>query len=92
MTDRLVYSDSTRRVYVTAEQVGQTSPQATRTEWADPTVAQLTNAVAVLRQWAADADAVTVTSGNAVATLATVVDRLGVFFDRFADLLEDTYR
>ena len=45
-------------------------------------------AVATLRQWADDAEAVTVTSGNAVATLQTVVDRLGVFFDRFADLIE----
>lgn len=48
----------------------------------------VTNAVATLRQWADDAEATTVTSGNAVATLNTVVDRLGVFFDRFADLVE----
>ena len=46
------------------------------------------NAVATLREWAADADATTVTSGNAVAVLDVVVDRLGVFFDRFADLIE----
>lgn len=46
------------------------------------------NAVATLRQWADDAEATTATSGNAVAVLNTVVDRLGVFFDRFADLIE----
>ncbi len=45
-------------------------------------------AVTALRQWASDAQNVTVTTGNAVATLQTVVDRLGVFFDRFADLIE----
>ncbi len=46
------------------------------------------NAVAALRQWAIDADGTTVTSGNAVVVLQQVVDRLGVFFDRFADLVE----
>jgi hypothetical protein len=45
-------------------------------------------AIGTLRQWAKDADAVTVTQGNAVQVLQVVVDRLGVFFDRFADLLE----
>lgn len=30
----------------------------------------------------------TVTSGNAVQTLQVTVDRLGIFFDRFADMLE----
>lgn len=49
---------------------------------------QVGNAVAALRQWADDAEATTVTSGNAVAVLGTVVARLGVFFDRFADLIE----
>lgn len=49
----------------------------------------LDQAIDVLRQWAADAEATTVTSGNAVATLNVVVDRLGVFFARFADLLEN---
>ena len=44
--------------------------------------------VATLRQWALDAQGTTVTSGNAVATLQQTVDRLGVFFDRFADLIE----
>ncbi len=46
------------------------------------------NAVATLRQWAIDADGTTVTTGNSVAVLQQVVDRLGVFFDRFADLVE----
>jgi len=46
------------------------------------------NAIPTLRQWAIDARAVTVTSGNAVATLQTIVNRLATFFDRFADLLE----
>ncbi len=48
----------------------------------------VSQAVTTLRQWATDAQSTTVTSGNAVATLQTVVDRLGVFFDRFADLIE----
>lgn len=45
-------------------------------------------AVSVLRGWADDAQSTTVTSGNAVQVLNLVVDRLGVFFDRFADLVE----
>jgi hypothetical protein len=45
-------------------------------------------AIATLRDWANQSRATTVTSGNAVATLQTVVNRLGTFFDRFADLLE----
>lgn len=54
-------------------------------------VMDLTSSVATLRTWADDAAATTVTSGNAVATLQVVVNRLGVFFDRFADLLENQY-
>jgi hypothetical protein len=46
------------------------------------------DAVATLRQWALDAQATTVTSGTAVATLQIVVTRLGKFFDNFADLIE----
>lgn len=45
-------------------------------------------AIAALRQWADDAESTTATSGNAVAVLNTVLDRLAIFFDRFADLLE----
>jgi hypothetical protein len=45
-------------------------------------------AVVALRAWADDAAGVTVTAGNAVAVLQTMVARLAVFFDRFADLLE----
>lgn len=48
----------------------------------------LNTAIATLRQWSDDAEGTTVTSGNAVNVLQTVVTRLGVFFDRFADLLE----
>ena len=46
------------------------------------------NAVDTLRTWATQAGNTTVTQGNAVGTLQLVVDRLGVFFDRFADLIE----
>ena len=91
MADRLAYSDTDKRIFVVTEAT-PTTDQVERIEWTDPTSAQLANAVATLRQWADDADAVTVTSGNAVATLALVVDRLGVFFDRFADLVEHQYR
>lgn len=51
----------------------------------------LTQAVPTLRQWAADAEATTATNTNAVQVLNVVIDRLGVFFDRFADLLENQY-
>lgn len=50
--------------------------------------ARITAAIPVLRQWASDARGTTVTAGNAVATLQVVVNRLGVFFDNFADLLQ----
>ncbi len=48
----------------------------------------VSQAVVTLRQWASDAAGTTVTTGNQVAVLQQVVDRLGVFFDRFADLIE----
>lgn len=44
--------------------------------------------IATLRTWANDARNTTVTSGNHIATTQTIVNRLGTFFDRFADLLE----
>lgn len=46
------------------------------------------NSIATLRAWATEASAATVTSGNAVATLQVIVNRLGTFFDRFADMVE----
>lgn len=52
---------------------------------------KLTNvktSIATLRTWATEANGVTVTSGNAVAVLQTITNRLGIFFDRFADLIE----
>ncbi len=48
----------------------------------------VSQAVTTLRQWAVDAAGTTVTTGNQVAVLQQVVDRLGTFFDRFADLIE----
>jgi hypothetical protein len=45
-------------------------------------------AVTALRSWAEDAQNTTVTTGNHETVTQTVVDRLGVFFDRFADLIE----
>lgn len=50
--------------------------------------ALLEQSIPTMRQWASDARGTTVTSGNAVATLQVVVNRLGTFFDKFADLLE----
>lgn len=50
---------------------------------------RLAAAAATLRSWAEDARATDVTRDNAVQVLDVVVDRLGVFFDRFADLLDD---
>lgn len=49
----------------------------------------LSGAISTLRTWSDQAASTNVTQGNAVATLQTVVTRLGVFFDRFADLLEN---
>ncbi len=46
------------------------------------------NAVATLRSWAEDARNTTVTGANNDAVTQQVVDRLGTFFDRFADLVE----
>ena len=48
----------------------------------------VSQAVTTLRQWASDAAGTTVTTGNQVAVLQQVVNRLGTFFDRFADLIE----
>jgi hypothetical protein len=45
-------------------------------------------AVASLRSWAEDARNTTVTGANNDTVTQTVVDRLGTFFDRFADLIE----
>jgi hypothetical protein len=51
-------------------------------------VAAVDQAVTALRSWAEDARNTTVTTGNHETVTQTVVDRLGVFFDRFADLIE----
>ena len=45
-------------------------------------------AVSTLRSWAEDARNTTVTGANNDTVTQTVVDRLGTFFDRFADLIE----
>ena len=45
-------------------------------------------AVDTLRSWAEDARSTNVTNGNNNTVTQVVVDRLGVFFDRFADLIE----
>lgn len=63
---------------------------AIATESAQRTV-NLTSAIGTLRQWSEDAGNMAVTSGNVVATTQIVVNRLSVFFDRFADLLEQQY-
>jgi hypothetical protein len=46
------------------------------------------NAIPTLRTWATELQAVTVNSGNAVATLQALIDRQEIFYARFADLLE----
>ncbi len=48
----------------------------------------ITQAIPVLRRWAEDANAVTVTTQNAVSVLNILIPRIGTFFDKFADLLE----
>ncbi len=54
----------------------------------DQKATNVSQSVTTLRQWAADAASTTVTTGNQVVVLQQVVDRLGTFFDRFADLIE----
>ncbi len=54
----------------------------------DQKATNVSQAVVTLRQWASDAESTTVTKANSVATLQTVINRLGIFFDRFADLIE----
>lgn len=51
-------------------------------------ITKLLASIATLRSWANTARAATVTSGNAVATLSTVVKNLAEFYDGFADLLD----
>jgi hypothetical protein len=53
---------------------------------------ELANAIDTLRTWAAQARGTTVTTANHLATTQTVVTRLGTFFDRFADDLENRFR
>ena len=72
------------KVAYTAEELVQRADDADR----DAKMTNVGNSVATLRAWAVDAEGTTVTQGNAVATVQTVVTRLGVFFDRFADLIE----
>jgi len=45
-------------------------------------------AIPTLRTWVTQLEGVTVTSGNAVATLQALIDRQEIFYARFADLLE----
>lgn len=48
----------------------------------------LSASIATLRTWSTEAAGTTVTAGNVVAVTQTMVNRLGIFFSRFADLLE----
>lgn len=49
----------------------------------------LTQAIATLRTWADDAASTNVNNGNNTQVTQVLVNRLGLFFDRFADLLEN---
>lgn len=68
----------------TAEELAAEADEADR----EAKRTEVGRAVATLRQWAQDARDTTVTATNIVAVTNVVVDRLGVFFDRFADLIE----
>ena len=50
--------------------------------------ATLAAGITTMRTWADQMDTVTVTSGNAVANLQALMDKLPTFFRGFADLLE----
>lgn len=94
-TRQLIYEDDRTKVYEVLDDGGQvigtdTETEPTTDEQAhDTRESNLAGAIATLRTWSDQAAATNVTQGNAVATLQTVVTRLGVFFDRFADLLEN---
>lgn len=51
----------------------------------------LRQAISTLRDWAEQAQGTTVTNGNNTAVTQVLVDRLGIFFARFADLLDEQY-
>lgn len=52
---------------------------------------KLKGATATLRQWAEDArTSPAVTTGNVVQQVQTMKDRLGTFFDHFADFIDAT--
>lgn len=92
----LLYEDTDKKIYLDDpgeydEDGNEISPRVERRVYSDPQVDNLHKAAKVLKQWARDADKVNVTSQNAVQTLQVVVDRLGIFFDNFADLLETQY-
>lgn len=90
---RLVYKDTNKEVWVDAEatydQAGELlTSQVQRVEFKDDIHTLLQNGIITLKQWADEAEAITVTSGNSVAVLNTTMDRLAIFFDRFANLCE----
>lgn len=64
-----------------SNQVQQTLQRATQRN-------NLSNAIVTLRAWSDQAEGTIVTGPNTIATLQTIVTRLGIFFDEFADLLE----
>lgn len=51
----------------------------------------LRGAVRTLRDWSSQMEAHTVTQQNAVNTVQLLVDRMAVFFDRFADLIVEEF-
>jgi len=71
-------------VSLTQEELNEIADRAARN--AKKTL--VANAIPTLRTWATELSAVTVTSGNAVATLQALIDRQEIFYARFADLLE----
>lgn len=88
----LIYDDAGPTVQQVAalQSLANTNPQSVNAPWrivaAD--LGRLSGVVAVLRNQAQLAASTTVTSGNAVAVLQTVVNDLAVFCARLADLIE----
>lgn len=58
------------------------------TDLANQRDAGLKTAVATLRSWSTTAQGTTVTAGNVVAVTQVIVNNLGTFYSRFADLLQ----
>lgn len=78
------YVETWKEVELTPQEIARREDTAARERKAG----NVSSSIDTLRAWADQAKNTTVTSQNAVATLQVVSNRLGRFFDHFADLVE----